>query len=70
MKEQLTGLGHQFKRDAKALSACKSSLEQAYRDIYKVGGYDAVQLLCDIKDLIDRANSLACSAEEAYNQND
>jgi hypothetical protein len=62
----LTGLGHQVKKNAKALRACRESLMQAYKDLI---GTDEVLLKHQINKLIVEADERAASAEEAVNQN-
>ncbi len=61
-----TGYGHQVKKDAKALRACVSSLQQAYKDLI---GTDEVLLKHEINKLIVEADERACAAEDAVNQN-
>lgn len=62
----LTGYGHQVKKDAKALRACVSSLQQAYKDLI---GTDEVLLKHEINKLIVEADERACAAEDSVNQN-
>lgn len=67
-----TGLGHQLKKHQKALLFAKSHLEEAYKALYEIipANYDLNLLSQDIAELIQSADRLASSAEEAYNQND
>jgi hypothetical protein len=62
----LTGYGHQVKKDAKALKACRASLEQAYKDLV---GTDEVIMQHEINKLIVEAHERACAAEDAVKQN-
>jgi hypothetical protein len=62
----LTGVGHQVKKNAKALRACRESLTQAYKDLI---GTDEVLLKHEINKLIVEADERACAAEDAVNQN-
>jgi hypothetical protein len=63
---QITGVGHQVKKDAKALRACASSLQQAYKDLV---GTDEVIMQHEINKLIVEAYERSCAAEDAVNQN-
>jgi hypothetical protein len=62
----LTGVGHQVKKNAKALRACCTSLQQAYKDLV---GTEEVIMQHEINKLIVEADERACAAEDAVNQN-
>lgn len=67
MSEKM-GLGHQYKKDEKAMNACNSSLTQAFEDLKDVKNADVDMLKFDIVRLINRCIQLAYSAREAQKQ--
>jgi hypothetical protein len=58
------GVGHQLCQEEKQLIACKSSLEDALGQLGKLPHVELRQMICRA---IEEAHSLACSAEDVYN---
>ncbi len=65
-----TGLGHQMKRDVKALIHCRAELLSALDTLSYITNKDVIRLREDIFKCMKKSDELASSAEEAYNQND
>jgi hypothetical protein len=66
----LSGVGHQFKADIKAIESSCGSLQKAYDDLLYVKGQDGITLRNDILKLVIRCTDLSYSANERYEQND
>jgi hypothetical protein len=63
-----SGLGHQYRKDEKAINACKSSLSQAHDDLKDVDNVEISLLRMDIVRLINKCIHLAYSARQAQKQ--
>lgn len=73
MSDNKTGLGHQLFHDRKCVDACKSSLEQAYKDLNDMndGRFEisVIPMLVKINILIKQCSDLSLSMDEAINLN-
>jgi hypothetical protein len=63
-KITFSGLGHQFNRPSRNLSACISSLNEAYAVITEMGNEHLKEL---INAAIEEASSEAVAADDLYN---
>lgn len=70
-KVGITGAGHQLTSEVRHMRSAKDHIEEAYSDLMNAGNTtEVLDLRTSLHNIIKQLDSLACAAEEQYNQND
>lgn len=65
------GTGHQLTSEVRHMRSAKDHIEDAYSNLINAGDTtEVLDLRTSLHNIIKKLDSLACAAEEQYNQND